>query len=86
MVPPEESLRWLRRNIPLMAHDTPGGIDAIRAMLPDEESRALGELEEREPQTLWWGELTYLQPDQPPAQTRYLTFALTSPTASASAG
>jgi class 3 adenylate cyclase len=79
MVPPEVSLRWLRRNIPLMAHDTPGGMDAIRAMLPDDEARALGPLEPKEPQTLWWGEITYLQPDQPPAQTRYLTFALTEP-------
>jgi class 3 adenylate cyclase len=79
MVPPEVSLQWLRTNIPLMAHDTPGGADAIRAMLPDAEARALGRLEPREPQTLWWGEITYLQPDLPPAQTRYLTFALTEP-------
>jgi class 3 adenylate cyclase len=76
MVPPEVSLRWLRTNIPLMAHDTPGGADAIRALLPDEQARELGALEPREPQTLWWGELTYLQPGLPPAQTRYLTFAL----------
>ena len=62
-----------------MAHDTPGGADAIRAMLPDEAARALGPLEPREPQTLWWGELTYLQPGLPPAQTRYLTFALVEP-------
>ena len=67
------------QNIPLMAHDTPGGIDAIRAMLPDEHDRALGPLEPQPPQTLWWGELTYLQPGLPPAQTRYLTFALTEP-------
>ncbi len=79
MVPDEVELRWLRTNIPLMAHDTPGGADAIRAMLPDDEARALGPLEPREPQTLWWGELTYLQPGLPPAQTRYLTFALTEP-------
>ena len=39
MVPDEVELRWLRTNIPLMAHDTPGGADAIRAMLPDEEAR-----------------------------------------------
>ena len=76
MVPPEASLRWLRMNIPLMAHDTPGGVDAIRAMLPDEQARELGPLEPREPQPLWWAELTYLQPDAPPAQTRCLTFAL----------
>ena len=73
------SCEWLRTNIPLMAHDTPGGADAIRALLPDEGARALGPLEPREPQTLWWGELTYLQPELPPAQTRYLTFALTEP-------
>ena len=36
MVPDEVELRWLRTNIPLMAHDTPGGADAIRAMLPDD--------------------------------------------------
>ena len=76
MVPPEASLRWLRMNIPLMAHDTPGGVDAIRAMLPDEQARELGPLEPRDPQPLWWAELTYLQPDAPPAQTRCLTFAL----------
>jgi class 3 adenylate cyclase len=79
MVPDAESLRWLRSNIPLMAHDTPGGADAIRAMLPDEEAREVGPLEPREPQTLWWDELTYLQPGLPPAQTRCLTFALTDP-------
>ena len=76
MVPPEVSLRWLRTNIPLMAHDTPGGDDAIRAMLPDDEARALGPLEPQEPRSLWWGEITYLQPTLPPAQTRYITFAL----------
>jgi class 3 adenylate cyclase len=76
MVPPEISLGWLRTNIPLMAHDTPGGADAIRAMLPDDEARAIGALEPRKPLSLWWGELTYLQPGLPPAQTRYLTFAL----------
>ena len=53
MVPPEASLRWLRMNIPLMAHDTPGGVDAIRAMLPDEQARELGPLEPRDPQPLW---------------------------------
>jgi len=79
MVPQEVSLRWMRTNIPLMAHDTPGGADAIRAMLPDEEARALGPLEPQEPQTLWWGEITYLHAGLPPAQTRYLVFALTEP-------
>ena len=79
MVPDEVELGWLRTNIPLMAHDTLGGADAIRAMLPDDAARALGPLEPREPQTLWWGELTYLQPGLPPAQTRYLTFALIEP-------
>jgi class 3 adenylate cyclase len=76
MVPDEDSLRWLRLNIPLMAHDTPGGADAIRALLPDELDRALGPLEPQEPKPLWWAELTYLQPGLPPAQTRCLTFAL----------
>ena len=79
MVPDGAELRWLRTNVPLMAHDTPGGADAMRAMLSDELDRALGPLEEREPQMLWWGELTYLQGELPPAQTRYLTFALTEP-------
>jgi class 3 adenylate cyclase len=79
MVPDEVELGWLRTNIPLMAHDTLGGADAIRAMLPDDTARALGVLEPREPQTLWWGELTYLQPGLPPAQTRYLAFALIEP-------
>ncbi len=76
MVPDEDSLRWLRTNIPLMAHATPGGADAIRALLPDELDRALGPLEPQEPKALWWAELTYLQPGLPPAQTRCLTFAL----------
>ena len=79
MVPDDVELRWLRTNIPLMAHDTPGGADAIRAMLSDDAARALGPLEPGEPQTLWWGELTYLQPGLPPAKTRYLTFALVEP-------
>jgi class 3 adenylate cyclase len=79
MATPESALRWLRTNIPLMAHATPGGADAIRALVPDEEARKLGPLEPAEPRTLWWGEITYLQPDLPPAQTRYLTFALTEP-------
>lgn len=79
MVPEEVGLRWMRTNIPLMAHDTPGGADAIRALLGDEEARAIGPLEPRAPQALWWGELTYLQPGLPPAQTRYVTFALNDP-------
>ena len=76
MVPDETRCAGCGTNIPLMAHDTPGGADAIRAMLPDEHDRAIGPLEPQPPQTLWWGELTYLQPGLPPAQTRYLTFAL----------
>ena len=79
MVPPESARRWLQLNIPLMAHATPGGVDAILAMLPDLDANELGPLAEREPETLWWGEVTYLQPGLPPAQTRYLTFALTGP-------
>ena len=76
MVPFETAIEWFRKNIPLMAHDTPGGIDAIRALLPAEHDRAVGPLEPQPPETLWWGELTYLQEGLPPAQTRYLTFAL----------
>ena len=76
MVPFETGIEWMRKNIPLMAHDTPGGIDAIRALLPAEHDRAIGPLEPQAPETLWWGELTYLQAGLPPAQTRYLTFAL----------
>ena len=69
----------MRKNIPLMAHDTPGGMDAIRALLPEEHDRAIGPLEPQPPETLWWGEVTYLQGGLPPAQTRYLTFALHAP-------
>jgi class 3 adenylate cyclase len=76
MVPFETAVEWFRKNIPLMAHDTPGGIDVIRALLPEEHDRAVGPLEPQPPQTLWWGELTYLQKGMPPAQTRYVTFAL----------
>ena len=65
MVPDEASLRWLRTNIPLMAHDTPGGMDAIRAMLPDEAARALGPLELRRAEGTVVAELTYLQPGHP---------------------
>jgi class 3 adenylate cyclase len=70
------AIEWMRWNIPLMAHDTPGGIEAIRALLPEDYDREIGRLEPQPPQTLWWGELTYLQEGLPPAQTRYLTFAL----------
>ena len=76
MVPDDVELKWLRTNIPLMAHSTPGGADAIRALLPDELDRALGPLEPQPPKDLWWGELTYHQPGLPPAQTRYVHFAL----------
>jgi len=79
MVPFETGIDWMRRNIPLMAHDTPGGMDALRALLPEEHDRAVGALEPQPPETLWWGEVTYLQDTQPPAQTRYLTFALQAP-------
>ena len=78
MVPLESGRSWMRLNVPLMAHATPGGLDAILAMLGDERVEALGPLPEREPEALWWGEVTYLQPGLPPAQTRYLTFALTA--------
>jgi class 3 adenylate cyclase len=76
MVPFETAIEWMRKNIPLMAHDTPGGMDAIRALLPDDHDRAIGPLEPQPPETLWSGELTYLQAGLPPAQTRYFTFAL----------
>ncbi|MEO8686604.1 MAG: adenylate/guanylate cyclase domain-containing protein [Solirubrobacteraceae bacterium] len=79
MVPLETGLEWMRKNIPLMAHDTPGGVEAIRALLPEEYDRAIGPLDPQPPETLWWGELTYLQDGLPPAQTRYLTFALETP-------
>jgi class 3 adenylate cyclase len=79
MVPVETGLRWMRRNIPRMAPDTPGGMDAIRALLPPEHDRQVGPLEPRPPETLWWGEITYHQTGLPPAQTRYLTFALHDP-------
>jgi class 3 adenylate cyclase len=76
MVPFETAIDWFRKNIPLMAHDTPGGMDAIRALLPPEHDRAIGPLEPQPPETLWWGELTYLQEGLPPSQTRCVTFAL----------
>ena len=66
MVPMETGLSWMRTNIPRMAHDTPGGVDAIRALLPAEYDRAVGPLEPREPETLWWGEITYHQAGLPP--------------------
>jgi class 3 adenylate cyclase len=76
MVPFDTDVEWMRKNIPLIAHDTPGGVDAIRALLPAEHDHAIGPLEPRPPETLWWGDITYLQPGLPPAQTRYFTFAL----------
>jgi class 3 adenylate cyclase len=79
MVPFETGIDWMRRNIPLMAHDTPGGMDAVRALLPEDHDRAVGPLESQPPETLWWGEVTYLQRALPPAQTRYLTYALQAP-------
>ena len=79
MVPLETGVEWMRTNIPLMAHDTPGGMDAIRALLPEDHDRAIGPLESRPPETLWWGEVTYLQGGLPPAQTRYVVFALQDP-------
>lgn len=79
MVPFDTGVRWMRTNIPRMAHDTPGGMDAIRAMLPAEHDRAIGPLEPQPPETLWWGEITYHHSGLPPAQTRYLTFALNDP-------
>jgi class 3 adenylate cyclase len=79
MVPFKTGLSWMRTNIPRMAHDTPGGIDAIRALLPADHERAIGPLDPRPPESLWWGEITYHQAGLPPAQTRYLTFALHDP-------
>jgi len=79
MVPFETGVAWMRQNIPLMAHDTPDGMDAVRALLPADHDRAIGPLEPQPSETLWWGEVTYLQHGQPPAQTRYLTVALSAP-------
>lgn len=79
MVPFETGVEWMRENIPRMAHDTPGGMDAVRALLPEEHDRAIGPLDPQPPETLWWGEVTYLQSGLPPAQTRYLTLALHDP-------
>ena len=52
MVPFETGIEWMRKNIPLMAHDTPGGMDAIRALLPGDHDRAIGPLEPQPPETL----------------------------------
>ena len=70
---------WLRTNLPLLAHHTPGGIAAMRAMLRPEVEAALGPLEECEPRSLWTGEVEFLQGNLPPAPARYVTTALHAP-------
>jgi class 3 adenylate cyclase len=72
----ESALGWLRTNLPLFARDTPGGIPAMRAMLRPEVDAALGPVEEREPRSLWTGEVEFLQGNLPPAPARYVTSAL----------
>lgn len=69
-------LRWLRRNLPLMAHDTPGGLPALRAMVAPEMESELGELAEVEPRGLWTGEVEFLHGNLPPAPARYVTTGL----------
>ena len=66
----ESAMRWLRRSLPLLAHDTPGGTAAMRAMLRPEVDVALGRLEECEPRSLWTGEVEFLQGNLPPAPAR----------------
>jgi len=72
----ESGVGWMRENIPRMAGATPGGIDAIRAMLSAEHAPELDRLEPVEPEPLWSGQVTYLQPGLPPAVTRYVTTEL----------
>jgi class 3 adenylate cyclase len=72
----ESALGWLRTNLPLFAHDTPGGIPAMRAMLRPEVDAAIGSIEECEPRSLWTGEVEFLQGNLPPAPARYVTTAL----------
>jgi class 3 adenylate cyclase len=75
----ESAIGWLRANLPLLAHDTPGGIAAMRAMLRPEVEAALGPVEECEPRSLWTGEVEFLQGNLPPAPARYVTSALHAP-------
>jgi class 3 adenylate cyclase len=72
----ESGLAWLRANLPLFAHDTPGGIPAMRAMLRPDVEVALGPVGESEPRSLWTGEVEFLQGNLPPAPARYVTSAL----------
>jgi class 3 adenylate cyclase len=74
----ESGLGWLRLNLPLFAHDTPGGLPALRAMLSPEIEAALGPLKEAEPRMLWTGEVEFIQENLPPAPARYVTTCLHS--------
>jgi hypothetical protein len=82
----ESALGWLRTNLPLFAHDTPGGIPAMRAMLRPEVDAALGPVEEREPRSLWTGEVEFLQGNLRPRRRATSPRRCTRWTASASAG
>jgi class 3 adenylate cyclase len=64
----ETAVRAFRRNVPYMAHDTPGGIEALRRILNDEVAAAVAEVAP-EPTPPWWSfEMDLVQPDMPPAR------------------
>ena len=72
----ESAQRWLRLNLPLMAHDTPGGLRAVCSMLTPETLAELGALEEVEPRGLWSDQVVFRHGNLPPAPARYVTTSL----------
>jgi class 3 adenylate cyclase len=68
----EDKHRWALTNFPYMAHDTPGGLDALREMIDPEYRPVLDEIEPMPAPRLWASYFHFLQGDLPPIRVNYL--------------
>ncbi len=64
----ESAARVFRRNAPYVAHDTPGGIDALVEMLGSDLASVFEGIEPRPTPSFWTFELDLVQTDLPPAR------------------
>jgi len=76
---PDSRITWLRQNLPRMATSTPGGIQALVAMLTPELREAVGRVAPEPWAPMWSGVVEYVVERLPPARAQYVTTALAAP-------
>jgi hypothetical protein len=68
LVTDETAMRAFARNVPYMAHDTPGGKDALRGMLDADVAAIIEDVEPVPTPPFWSFAMDLVQPDMPPAR------------------